>query len=305
LALLLATGSQAQFSGCVGAVVGNLTAYDSNALIDLQGCFANTTFTYNPTSCALQSTAALYCSGAINCEKLMTLAIQLAYSNNCVQQVLQTLAQFSPSFCVAGGTPCSIPGTSCVVTNYTSGATACLPIIPGAGAACTQFGMPCTPCAAVGPGQSTYCTEDTQHNNTFACAVIVYRAADILVDLTNDAYFYLGQTYCQKYNGMYCADYLYAQPPANVTCDSLASWGGCLGSYKELADTCQNPGNSWVQGLYAKCPNATNWATKLAGVPASKCCGAAITTACSFNAGASAVPSLLLLAMLVLLSILA
>jgi len=118
-------------------------------------------------------------------------------------------------------------------------------------------------------------------------------AVDILTAPLNDAYFFLGQTYCQKYNGMYCTDYVFSNP--EPSCDEVETWGCCASTMLDLEQHCDNPANEIVGDANARCPTATSWtAKKCGGAAASKCCGADMTTYCSLSSAAGVLPSVTL-----------
>jgi len=273
---------------CVYSVITDLTAQNPNAVELLTVCFADIAYSYDPTTCAIQSKASDYCSQS--CGNLIELAITYAYKYNCTTQTIAVLQQNSPFICEPGTKLCAA-GQACVPLGQNATEFACLPIVNSTACNMTTLTQPCSACP-----YATICTVDAQNSNMPTCVQVVERTVDIITEPLNDAYFYLGQTYCQKYNNKYCSDYIYAVPEQLVACSAVDTWGCCGASYWDLEQHCQNPANDLIMKAHDMCPNSPTWKSKTCGgQSAAKCC-APVATPCNLNGAGGVLPSIFLVA---------
>jgi len=288
ICLVFSSIAQAQ-DPCVATVLSKLPA---DAITVLTDCFGNVSYSYNPSTCALMSRAALYCDDA-PCEQYMIQAIGTAFEENCTTQVLQSLEATSPYICDPANQRLCPAGQACISPAVNATTYYCAPIYANASCTGASLGQPCSPCTA----GATVCTVDLQNSFAPTCIVIAQRTVDIFNDALTDVYYYLGQTYCQKKaGGSFCSDYVYAKPAPLMTCADVDTWGCCGGTYFDLATYCENPAIDVVENLKTMCTNSTSWMMNCGGAKADKCC--AVSNPCNLGAAAGVVPSLFLISIL-------
>jgi hypothetical protein len=291
--LFLVGASFAQYPACVIQVITDLNNKNPAALTVLNDCFTSIAFTYNPMNCMINSTIGTYCNASSECVDTITYAIQLAYKYNCSEETVAALAASSPFICVPGNgsdAHACPDGNACVPVPGMNGSYACLPIYdtPSMNCSYQNAGQPCSPCP-----YSTVCAVDFQNNMMPTCVMALFRLVDIVTDPLPDAYFYLGQTICQKNSDKFCSDLIWKTPQPN--CTDVATWGCCASSYLELADNCINPSNDLIDTVNGLCPDVTTWtASKCKGVSAKSCCGA-VSSPCNLNGASGLLPSVLVL----------
>jgi len=298
LALFLLFSSSNAQAPCVTWVISNLTNYP-NAVNDLTACFANVTYSYDPNTGALVTNVAGYCNA--DCPSLLAEAIKLTVELNCSEDVVNTVASVSTSLCDPTDKECSLANQACV--NVTADDFFCANIVANTTLTCSieTIGFPCSP---ANKEYSAICLFDYD-TDTVQCVNLYFPTVELSPDDLPDVYFYLGQTFCQKSGNQYCVDLVYAD--YDPTCEDVATWGCCAGTYYDLVEHCENPATDTITSLYTACPangSIIDWTTRCGGVSGAGCCGPR-TEVCSLSGATGVVPSVMLIAILALWKLLA
>jgi len=294
LLLALTFSLVASQDDCVSLVFAEIGA---NNIAALSNCFGNITYSYDPTTCALESRAEDYCSDG--CQALMITAIKSTFKYNCTNEVVASIQMTSPYTCDPfGASPkaCPDPTTqACIARAVNDTIFYCVPIYA---ANCTTPYSNCSTCP-----YATVCVPDLANNLHPTCILIDSPTADVFNDYLGDVYFYLGQTYCQESDSEYCSDLVYEKPTALTTCSDVDDWGMCAGSYLDLATNCENPVTDRIMSLHATCSNSSAWNMTFSGAATgANCCN--MPQPCNLSGGAgTTIPSILLLSVLMFLKL--